>query len=177
MHHGCYEKQCMQEQAWIFKCVARHLGGTRGILGQGEQLVFHQPVPSGNFLWFENAPRDVASSHSLYQCSVFSKPSVVPSWPLHAADFLGKGKTGSYAWSLWHHEKMCKLEGEETQTHTHTDTHTHRHTHRHTHTHNFKSQAKSTEPRIRRCASLPGSITLNLFWEVGKTVSHLSPHS
>ena len=67
----------MQEQAWTFKRVVRHLGGTQGILGQGEQLVFHQPVPSGNFLWFENALRDVASSHSLYQCSVFSKASVV----------------------------------------------------------------------------------------------------
>lgn len=69
----------MPEQAWTFKRVVRHLGGTRGILGQGEQLVFHQPVSSGNFLWSENAPRDVASSHSLIQCSVFSKASVVPS--------------------------------------------------------------------------------------------------
>ena len=119
MHSGCYEKQCMQEQVWTFKHVVRHLGGCRGILGHGEQGVFHQPVPSGNFLWFQNAPRDVASSHTLYQCSVFSKTSMVPSWPLHAADFLGKGKTGSYTWSLWHHENICELEGEE-KTHTHT---------------------------------------------------------
>ena len=56
----------MQEQVWTFKRVVRRLGGCRGILGHSEQGVFHQPVPSGNFLWFQNAPRDVASSHSLY---------------------------------------------------------------------------------------------------------------
>ena len=69
----------MQEQVWTFKHVVRHLGGCRGILGHGEQGVFHQPVPSGNFLWFQNAPRDFASSHTLYQRSVFSKTSMVPS--------------------------------------------------------------------------------------------------
>lgn len=142
-----HEKEHMHKQTWALKRALKHIGGSWGILGQDDLVVLHQLVPCGNFLWCQNAHRDIASSPSHHQLRAFTKVSMVPLGPTYAADFLGKGKTGNDIWSPCHCAKICELWGGKKKA-------------------TFKSQEKSTEARIR-CGCFPGSIAKNLLWKGG----------